>query len=112
MQLLLKSIATSLILILGSAAWAHDDSANMCACFCVEGSLQTLCTDMEDAQDGPNECSESEATICPIPTGEASGWRYDAPEAGSTNCRDARVWQNDAFAIVKVCNVLGALDYM
>ena len=51
MQLLLKSIVTSLIFILGSAAWADDDSDNMCACFCVDGSLKTLCTDVEDAQD-------------------------------------------------------------
>jgi len=107
MQLLLKSIVTSLIFILGSAAWADDDSDNMCACFCVEGSLKTLCTDVGHAQDDPNECYVSEVTICPNPTGEASSWSYDAPEEGATNCRDARVWENHAFAIIKVCDVLG-----
>ena len=107
MQLLLKSIVTSLIFILGSAAWAYDDSDNMCACFCLEGSLKTLCTDVEDAQDGLNECSVSEVTICPNPTGNSSSWSYGAPEEGGFNCRDARIWKNNGFVIIKVCDVLG-----
>ncbi len=102
MQLLLKSFVASVLFILGSTAWAD------CACACADGNLTTMCTTIEEAQAGTNECSVSEVTICPTPTHEGSAWSYEAPAAGATNCRDVTVWENNSFTAVKACDVLGA----
>ena len=102
MQLLLKSFVASALFILGSASWAD------CACACANGNLTTMCTTIEEAQAGTNECSASEANICPTPTHEESAWSYEPPSTDATNCRDVMVWENNSFTVVKACDVLGA----
>ena len=104
MQLLLRSLLASFLLVLGSAVWAD------CACLCVDGSPKTLCTTVSEAQAEPNECPALAPNTCPADLENVSGGVHEAPEEGATNCRDVRIWDtaNDRFSNVKACDVLSA----
>ena len=81
-----------------------------CACFCVNGDLQTLCTEVGEAQDEPALCSAYSQNQCPSEPGDRASVSYDAPEDGATNCRDLRVFDalRGVFKSVKACDVLTA----
>ena len=81
-----------------------------CACFCVNGDLQTMCTTVDEAQDEPAMCSAYSQQQCPSESGDRAGANYDAPEEGATNCRDIRVFDapRGIFNTVKACDVLDA----
>ena len=78
-----------------------------CACFCMNGELQTMCTSVEEAQADPALCPAYAAASCPIESATASSVSYDAPEDGASNCRDVRVWNSiqGAYVSVKACDV-------
>lgn len=77
-----------------------------CACLCVEGVPQTLCSSVEEAQQRPSVCGQQQ---CPDYVAvEAQGSRYVSPHAFADNCRDVRVWDaaREAYDGIKVCDVL------
>ena len=81
-----------------------------CACFCVNGDLQTLCTTVEEAQDEPALCGTYSDNQCPSEPGDRASVNYDAPAEGAANCRDIRVFDalRGVFKTVKACDVLSA----
>jgi hypothetical protein len=81
-----------------------------CACFCVNGDLQTLCTTVDEAQDEPTLCSAYSQKLCPSEPGESASASYNAPAEGATNCRDIRVFDalSGVFKTVKACDVLSS----
>ena len=85
-------------------------AAAECACFCVGGDLQTVCTTVEEAQDAPAMCGAVAASQCPSEVNAPASTSYDAPEEGATNCRDIRIFdaRRGVFKTVKACDVLGA----
>ena len=85
-------------------------AAAECACFCVDGDLQTMCTTVEEAQAEPALCSAYSQNQCPSAPGGGASATYDAPENGATNCRDIRVYDalRGVFNTVKACDVLDA----
>ena len=104
MQLLLRSVVLGLFWLVGSAGWAD------CACFCVDGNLQTMCSTVAEAQENSAVCPVVESTACPTSTEAATDWSYEATDEGAVNCRDVRVWDADerTFHEVKACDVLSA----
>ena len=102
MPILLKSLVATVFLMVGSLSWAD------CACLCADGKQITMCNTVEEAQANPNACVVGETNVCPTPTGEASTTAYDAPAEDATNCRDMSVWDNNAFSVIKACDVLPA----
>ena len=95
----MKSLATVLLLVVGSTAWAE------CACLCANGELKTMCTTVSEAQDNPTLCATYKGVACPVEAAQSVS--YDAPE-GAVDCRSMRVWDvnEDSFADVAVCDIL------
>ncbi len=91
-----------LLMLVGSAAWSD------CACFCVEGELTTMCTEVSEAQDSPNLCPTNESAGCPIDSGNGNSASYDAPDADAANCRNVRVYDaiRSEYVTAKACNVI------
>ena len=80
-----------------------------CGCFCVAGELETMCTNVDEAQGSSGICSTSAAASCPEEPGTRVSASYDAPADGAVNCRDIRVWDaiRGTFIDVKACDVEG-----
>jgi hypothetical protein len=78
-----------------------------CECFCVDGALQTLCTDLADAADRVDRCAGRSAERCPVNLEFGERRQYAAPVEGSTNCRDVSVYDpaSDEHRAIKVCDV-------
>lgn len=76
-----------------------------CDCFCVDGQLKTLCSDLAPAKASVNDCHQ--AIDCTIPLAEPfTPEVYDAPTDGAENCRSARVWRRnfEDHQVVKICD--------
>lgn len=104
MQTSLKYMAVAFLMLIGSSAWSD------CACFCVEGELTTMCTEVGDAQNNPNLCPTNTGTSasCPQQTGADTGTTYEAPDADAVNCRNIRVYDaiRSEYVTTKACNVI------
>lgn len=102
MQTSLKFVFVAVLWLIGAAAWSD------CACFCVEGSLKTLCTDASEAQSGANLCPASDSAGCPPPHSADTGSTYEAPNSAATNCRDVRVYDaiRGTYVTAKACDVI------
>ena len=98
----LKYVFLAGLLFAGSTAWSD------CACFCVEGELQTLCTTVDEAQDRPTLCPTADSATCPQDSGAASASTYDAPDDEAINCRSVRVYDaiRGAYVNARACNVI------
>lgn len=98
------------ITMLVSMMLFSSPAAAECACFCVNGDLQTMCTTVEEAQADPAMCSAYSHKQCPSEPGDRAGNNYEAPADGATNCRDIRVFDalRGVFNTVKACDVLDA----
>ena len=99
-----KGLSLASFLLLGSSAWAE------CACFCVNGELQTMCTAIEEAQDDPVLCSAYRNRECPEEPGSTVGASYTSPHEDALNCRDIRVFDalRGVFVDLKACDVAEA----
>ena len=89
-----------------SGAGAMQVAFLQCGCLCVEGTPQTLCSSVEEAQQRPSLCGQQH---CPDYVAvEQQGTRYVSPHTFADNCRDVRVWDaaREAYDGVKVCDVL------
>lgn len=102
MQTSLKYMTVAFLMLIGSSAWSD------CACFCVEGELTTMCTDVGDAQSNPNLCPTNDSASCPQQTGADAGTTYEAPNAEAVNCRNIRVYDaiRSEYVTAKACNVI------
>ena len=90
----------------GTVAGAVQMADTQCACLCVEGVPQTLCSSIEEARQRPGHCR---LRHCPEYVAvEDGGRRYVAPDAYADNCRDVRIWDDTeaVYSGVKVCDVL------
>ena len=98
----LKYLSGALLLLAGGAAWSD------CACFCVSGELQTMCSTVEEAQSDVSSCAAQAARACPEESYTPASASYDAPEDGAVNCRDVRVFDalRGQFVDVRACDVL------
>ena len=100
----LKYMSAAVLMALAGSAWSD------CACFCVSGELQTMCTTVAEAQADTTSCPSYSAQSCPEEPGSATASTYDSPEEGAVNCRDVRVFDalRGRFVDVKACDVLEA----
>ena len=92
-------IAATLMMI-GASAWSD------CACFCVDGELQTMCTAVGEAQDNPTLCPTDSS--CPQEAEGVAGSFYEAPEGDAVNCREVRVYHAilGEYVTARACNVI------
>jgi|GEM_PF-4129080 len=99
----------SAILLSTTMLFSTQASAE-CACFCVNGELQTMCSTVEEAQGNPTLCGNYPRESCPTETSSPDSASYDEPAEGATNCRDIRVFDSlhGGFTSVKACDVLDA----
>lgn len=97
-----KYIIAALLMLVGSSAWSD------CACFCVEGELTTMCTEIGQAQDSPNLCPISDSASCPQDNGAGTSASYEAPDEDAANCRNVRVYDaiRSEYVTAKACNVI------
>ena len=102
MQNSLKYLLVAALMLIGSSAWCE------CACFCVDGELVTMCTNVGEAQDNPNLCPSSGSASCPQETGSSDSASYEAPSSDATNCRNVRVYDaiRGEYVTAKACNVI------
>lgn len=102
MQTSLKFVLVTVLWLFGATAWSE------CACFCIEGSLKTACTDASEAQSGANLCPASDSASCPPPDSADSSNAYEAPNGAATNCRDVQVYDaiRGSYVTAKACDVI------
>jgi hypothetical protein len=81
-----------------------------CECFCIDGSLKTLCTSLEAAAERVDRCAGRIPARCPIRLEVDAVGQYAAPVAGAENCRDAHVYDPGAgqHRAIRVCDVAPA----
>jgi hypothetical protein len=81
-----------------------------CECFCVDGSLKTLCTSVTAAAERVDRCAGRVAARCPIRLEVDVARQYAAPVAGAENCRDAHVYDPAAgqHQAIRICDVTPA----
>ena len=101
MQNSLKYMLVAVLMLVGSSAWSD------CACFCVDGELATMCTDLADAQDNPNLCPQT-GSSCPQEPEISSSSSYEAPSDSAVDCRSVRVYDaiRGEYVTAKACNVI------
>jgi hypothetical protein len=101
MQTSLKYMFLAMLMMIGSSAWSD------CACFCVSGELQTMCTTVDGAQDSPVLCPTMGSSCPPVADG-GSSTAYEAPEQEAVNCRDVKVYDaiRGEYVTAKACNVI------
>ncbi len=102
----MKNVVLSCCLIFLSAVlWSARASA-ACECYCVDGELRTLCSAVDEAQQGVTQCMDRAAGLCPVADSAASQ-AYDPPDEDAQNCRDASAWDPSAeeFRTLKICDV-------
>lgn len=96
------------ILLALSLATAAGSGAADCACLCVDGSYQTVCTAPEAVRAAGNVCQAQASKGCSVAADALEQEVYPAPQEGVDNCRAARVF--DAVAgehiVARVCDVL------
>jgi hypothetical protein len=87
--------------LIPASGWAE------CGCFCVEGRLQTLCSNLQGAAAGTDSCAARAADECPVDLREFDRQHYAPPVEGAANCRDVRLWDatRQTHASVKVCDL-------
>lgn len=102
MQSSLKYMLGAVLLLVGSAAWSD------CACFCVDGELATMCTDVGEAQDNPNLCPTAGNASCPQEPEISSSASFEAPSESAVDCRNIRVYDaiRGQYVTAKACNVI------
>lgn len=102
MQTSLQYMLAGLLMLVGSSAWSD------CACFCVDGELATMCTDVSDAQDNPNLCPNSGSASCPQEPETSASASFEAPSEGAVDCRNIRVYDaiRGQYVTTKACNVI------
>lgn len=96
------------LIVLSAMLWSARASA-ACECYCVDGALRTLCSGVDEAQQGVTLCTDRAASLCPVPDPAASQ-TYDPPQEDAENCRDASVWDPSTteFRTLKICDVKDA----
>ena len=102
MQSSLKYMLVAFLMMVGSSAWSD------CACFCVDGDLVTMCTDVGEAQDKPNLCPNDGSASCPQVPEVSSGGSFETPVDGAIDCRNIRVYDaiRGEYVTAKACNVI------
>lgn len=77
-----------------------------CACLCLDGTYQTVCSTLEEVRAAQSDCQALAGQGCPIPAEAPAGRRYQAPQEGADNCRDATIYDpsEDRHRTVKVCD--------
>ena len=102
----LRSLKYGLVLVIGTlfsmSAWSD------CACFCVNGELTTMCTDVHEAQNRPDLCPSDSSASCLPEAGEGTAASYEPPNSDATNCRDVRVYDaiRGEYVTAKACDVI------
>jgi len=98
----LKYMLATILMVVGSTAWSD------CACFCVGGELETMCTTVDGAQDSSNLCPISDTATCPQGGTEAASASYEAPDSDAIDCRDVRVYDaiRGEYVNAKACDVI------
>lgn len=96
--------------LLGAVALLSSSASAECGCLCVNGTMKTLCTTVEEAQANPTLCDLSSPIACPTEFDGPAGATYDSPQDGADNCRDLRIYDpaRGDFVSVKACDVLSA----
>lgn len=102
MRSTLKYMVVAVLMMFGSSAWSD------CACFCADGELVTMCTDVRDAQDNPNLCPNAASASCPQEPELGSTSSFEAPSDGAVDCRNIRVYDaiRGEYVTAKACNVI------
>lgn len=92
----------AMVTVFGASAWGN------CACFCVEGQLTTMCTDVGEAQNNPNLCPSETSASCPQNFSTEGAGSYEAPNESAQNCRDVKVYDavRGQYVTAKACNVI------
>jgi len=101
----MKTALSCCLIFLSAVLWSARVSA-ACECYCVDGALRTLCSGVDEAQQGVNLCVDRAISLCPVPDSAASQ-AYDSPDENAENCRDASAWDPSAeeFRTLKICDV-------
>jgi hypothetical protein len=102
MQSSLKYMLVAVLMLVGSSAWSD------CACFCVDGELATMCTEVGEAQDNPSLCPDAASASCPQEPEISSSASFEAPTDGAIDCRSIRVYDaiRGHYVTTKACNVI------
>ena len=102
MRSALKYMLVAVLMMAGSSAWSD------CACFCVDGELATMCTEVGEAQESPNLCPNNGSASCPQEPEVSSSATFEAPSDGAVDCRTSRVYDaiRGEYVTVKACNVI------
>jgi hypothetical protein len=102
MQGSLKYMLVAVLMMVGSSAWSE------CACFCVDGELVTMCTEVGEAQNNPNLCPNNGSASCPQAPEVNSSAIFEAPSDGAVDCRNIRVYDaiRGHYVTAKACNVI------
>jgi hypothetical protein len=102
LKYMLVALVTMLFMAAGTSAWSD------CACFCVDGELATMCTEVGEAQDSPNLCPNNGSASCPQEPGAGSSAAFEAPSEGAVDCRNIRVYDaiRGQYVTAKACNVI------
>ena len=92
--------------LLGALVLSPVEAAAECACLCVDGAFSTVCTTPEEAREGAGAC-QAPARECPATPEAGEPASYEAPSAGTENCRDAQVYDATVgeHVTTKVCDV-------
>ena len=102
MQSSLKYMLAAFLMMVGSSAWSD------CACFCVDGELATMCTEIGEAQDNPNLCPNDGNASCPQEPEVSATGSFETPADGAIDCRNIRVYDaiRGEYVTAKACNVI------
>ena len=100
--ILVRFMLVAAAMVFGASAWGN------CACFCVEGKLATMCTEVDEAQAQPNLCPASSSASCPQNFSTEAKGSYDAPNESAQNCRDVMVYDaiEGEYVNAKACDVI------
>ena len=102
LKYMLAAFLLMVLLMVGASAWSD------CACFCVDGELATMCTEVGEAQDSPNLCPNSGSASCPQEPEVGSSAAFESPAEGAVDCRNIRVFDaiRGEYVTAKACNVI------
>jgi hypothetical protein len=99
---------TPMVLALAGMLTGAPYAGADCACLCVDGAWQTVCTSARERGATVDLCPlRTAAAECPAPPAQAPRQSYAAPEDGVGNCRDVQVYDPAAAAYVgaRVCDL-------
>lgn len=97
-------------LVTAGLAWllTASQAGAECACLCVDGTAQTVCSSPAEMRAAGNRCRDRAPPECPA-TPESDGGRfYQPPVEGVGRCRDAQVYdpREGRYVTARVCDML------